>query len=129
MTPKCPQSTCPCSPGAVSKRTQASGGRSGRRSWTNSRTWLSAASVAVCQDFPVELASVQHSLGHTLLQIGNIRINFACLWLARLLGRQDLGRLHGLTDRFAVSSGAPGYLANGYPFPIQVSNHESLLKC
>src|SRR5258708_10402366 len=87
------------------------------------------ARVAVCQDFPVELARVQHSLGQTLLQVGNIRINFACLLLARLLGLQDIGRLHGLTDRFAVSSRAPGYLANGYSFAIQVSNHKSLLKC
>jgi hypothetical protein len=85
--------------------------------------------IALCQDFPVELASVQHAFCDPLLEIGGVRIDFACLHLTWVLWWQEVRRIDGLPDGFAISARPTGNLADRDPFAIHFSDHKSFLEC
>src|SRR5437868_6410377 len=129
MKPKYPQSTCPCSKGGCFKANCASRFLFWAPLMHKFAHLPFFARIALGQDFPVELAGVQDAFCHALLQIAGVRIDFACLHLTWVLCWQEVRRIDGLPNGFAISSSLTGNVADGDTLAIQFSDHESFLEC
>src|SRR6266704_241095 len=78
------------------------------------------ARIALCQNFSIELARVEHAFCHALLQVGCIRIDFAHHHWTRLFWRQEVSCVDGLPNGFAISSCPTSDLADRDPFAIHL---------
>src|SRR6266852_2883919 len=60
------------------------------------------ARIALCQDFRIELAGVQHAFCYTSLQVGSVRIDFAWLRLALWLWWRKVRRSGDVPNGLAI---------------------------